>query len=111
MDGLPTASTPAETATEHDGGSAPASGCTVTVRYWAAARAAAGRPEDRVRAATVADALVEVRRLHRDNAGFHRVLRVSSLLVGDRPVGTADPASVALHDDDVLEVLPPFAGG
>lgn len=102
-----TASTPADT-----GGDASQSydGGPVTVRYWAAARAAAGRPEDRVSAATVADALAAIRRLHPD-ARFGQVLGVSSLLIGDRPVGAADPASIELSPGDIVEVLPPFAGG
>jgi sulfur-carrier protein len=83
----------------------------VTVRYWAAARAAAGRAEDQVDAATVAEALDRVRRTHVDNPRFASVLAVSSLLVGDRPIGTRDPETVPVVDGDVIEVLPPFAGG
>jgi molybdopterin synthase sulfur carrier subunit len=33
------------------------------------------------------------------------------VLVGDRPVGTADPATVVLRPGDHVELLPPFAGG
>ena len=32
-------------------------------------------------------------------------------VVGDRPVGATDPADVALRPGDVVELLPPFAGG
>jgi molybdopterin converting factor small subunit len=33
------------------------------------------------------------------------------MLVGDRPVGAQDPALVPLVPGDVVELLPPFAGG
>jgi molybdopterin converting factor small subunit len=33
------------------------------------------------------------------------------MLVGDRPVGSQDPAQVNLRPGDVVELLPPFAGG
>lgn len=83
----------------------------VTVRYWAAARAAAGRAEDHVDAATVAEALDQARQTHVDDPRFASVLTVSSLLVGDQPLGSRDPETVRVRDGDVIEVLPPFAGG
>lgn len=83
----------------------------VTVRYWAAARAAAGRESDEVAAATLAEALDAVRLLHREHERFYRVIGVCSILLGAQPVGTRDPASVRLETGDVVEVLPPFAGG
>ena len=86
----------------------------VTVRYWAAARAAAGVESDVVAVpdgATLADVLVAVRRLHEDRPGLDKVLAVCSVLVGERPVGTADPAEVHLGAGDTVELLPPFAGG
>jgi len=83
----------------------------VTVRYWAAARSAAGRAEDQVRARTVGAALDVVRALHQDAPRFAQVLGVCSLLLGDRPLGSVDPAQVEVADGDVVEVLPPFAGG
>src|SRR5690349_20259863 len=85
----------------------PQGGDGVTVRYWAAARAAAGRAEDTVRGASVADVLDAVRAVHGDNPRFAQVLAVSSLLVGDRPLGARDPADVAIGPGDVVEVLPP----
>ena len=84
---------------------------TVRVRYWAAARAAAGRAEDTVEGQTLADVLSAVRALHRDRPRLAEILGVSSLLVGDVPVGTRDPVGVRLRPEDVIEVLPPFAGG
>ncbi len=83
----------------------------VTVRYWAAARAAAGIAEEQFTGATVADVLAQARMAHLDAPRFARVLGVSSLLLGDRPVGAGDPALLRVVDGDVIEVLPPFAGG
>jgi sulfur-carrier protein len=83
----------------------------VTVRYWAAARAAAGRAEDVVDGQSVAEVLAGVRRLHAANQRLLQVLDVSALLLGDRPLGTQDRAEVRVRPGDVLEVLPPFAGG
>lgn len=82
----------------------------VTVRYWAAARQAAGCAEERLAGATVADVLAAARERH-DDPGFAKLLGVCSLLLGDRPLGLAEPSQVAVGDGDVLEVLPPFAGG
>ena len=84
---------------------------TVTVRYWAAAKEAAGLAEEQVVAATVADALAEVRARHSDRSRFGSVLELCSFLVNEDPVGTRDPASVALVEDARIEVLPPYAGG
>jgi molybdopterin converting factor small subunit len=87
------------------------SGPLVTVRYWAAARAAAGRESDRVEAATLADALAAVVRLRPDNRRFADVVAVCSVLVGSTPVSSHEPAAVSLSEGDVVELLPPFAGG
>jgi molybdopterin converting factor small subunit len=87
---------------------------SITVRYWAAARAAAGVDSDVLPAAegtTLADALVAVRTLHADRPRLSDVVAVCSVLVGDRPVGSADPTGVQLHAGDTVELLPPFAGG
>lgn len=85
---------------------------TVTLRYWAAARAAAGRESDLVEigsAASLADLLVQARDRH--DAQFARVLASCSVLVEDRPVGTADPTAVPITAGATVEFLPPFAGG
>lgn len=87
---------------------------TVTVRYWASARAAAGVEADEVEVgphATLADVLDRLPRLHPDRPSLPGVLAVCSALVGERPVGSSDPAAVALRPGDVVELLPPFAGG
>lgn len=86
----------------------------VVVRYWAAVRAAAGVGEEPVPVsgrATLADVLEAVRLRHVDSPRFKDVVSVCSVLVGDRPVGTTDPADVVLEPGDTVELLPPFAGG
>lgn len=86
-----------------------------TLRFWAAAREAAGTAEESVGAATLGAALAEAvdRRGGADGGGaaLVRVLRRCSVLVDGRQVGRADPATVALPEDAVVEILPPFAGG
>src|SRR6188472_221428 len=87
---------------------------TVTVRYWASARAAAGVESDRLpvgEGTTLADVLVAVRGLHPDRSRLAEVVAVCSVLVGDRPVGSRAPEDVVLAPGDVVELLPPFAGG
>ena len=77
---------------------------TVTVRYWAAARTAAGRTSETTDAGTIADVIV---RVSADRPELARVLGICSFLVDDR---RADPAT-ALADGAVVDALPPFAGG
>jgi len=87
---------------------------SIVVRYWAAARAAAGVERDVLPAAevrTLADVLVAVRTLHADRPRLADVVAVCSVLVGDRPVGSAEPGEVTLAAGDTVELLPPFAGG
>ncbi|MGI8676367.1 MAG: MoaD/ThiS family protein [Nocardioidaceae bacterium] len=84
---------------------------TATVRYWAAARAAAGCATDAVTPGNLAEVLTEVRRRHADNPRFARVLDVCSVLVGAQPVGGRDHEAVDVGAGDVVELLPPFAGG
>ncbi|HYJ68282.1 MAG TPA: MoaD/ThiS family protein [Nocardioidaceae bacterium] len=84
---------------------------TVRVRYWAAARAAAGRESDDVTGQTLSEVLASVRDLHADNLRLLKVIDVCSVLVGERPVGTQDPAAVRIEPGDTIELLPPFAGG
>ncbi|GAA4609579.1 MoaD/ThiS family protein [Actinoallomurus liliacearum] len=79
------------------------------IRYWAAARAAAGTAEEPYEATTLAEALTAAAADR--GADFGRVLARSSFLVDGAPVGTRDPAAVPLPDGGTVEVLPPFAGG
>lgn len=86
----------------------------VGVRYWAAAREAAGVELETVEGvgggeATLGDVLAAVRLRHDER--FGRVLAASSLLVDGVAVGHLDPDGVALADGATVEVLPPFAGG
>ncbi|MEU6849082.1 MoaD/ThiS family protein [Actinacidiphila alni] len=91
-----------------DTAAGPAAG---TIRYWAAAKAAAGTAEEPYRAATLADALAAARERHALRPEFARVLLRSSFLVDGNPVGTRDHTEVLLTDGPTVEVLPPFAGG
>ena len=81
----------------------------VTVRYWAAAKAAGGTAEERASGATLAEVLAQVRGRHDDR--FGAVLDRCSFLVDSDPVGTRDPASVSVPEGALVDCLPPFAGG
>ena len=80
-----------------------------TIRYWAAARAAAGVAEEQTSAVTLAEALLLARSVRDDR--FATVLDVCSYVVDGDPVGSRDHADVALRDGGLVDVLPPFAGG
>ena len=82
---------------------------TATLRYWAAARAAAGVAEEATSAATLAEALLLARSVRDDR--FSQVLEVCSFVVDGDPVGARDHTEVALPDGGLVDVLPPFAGG
>ncbi len=96
----------------------------VTVRYWAAARAAAGVPEESVPAATLAELVALLGDRH--GPALARVLSYCSFVVDGTPAGggrreragviapgeQAPPLpGVDLVPGAVVEVLPPFAGG
>ena len=82
---------------------------SVTLRYFAAATEAAGRPEERLDlpAGTTLAALRE--QLSGRGLEMARVIPICSFLVklGLYPGGLAH----ALADGDAVDVLPPFAGG
>ena len=81
----------------------------VTVRYFAAARAAAGAEVETVTVpsgATVDILLKTVRGGHGDDLA--RVLDRCSFLLDEVAVRDRD---ATLHDGATLDVLPPFAGG
>lgn len=84
---------------------------TVTIRYWAAAKHAAGITEESVDARTLADALDIARQRHSDSSRFSDVLDISSFLIDERPVGRNANDVVVLDEKTIIEVLPPFAGG
>jgi molybdopterin converting factor small subunit len=86
----------------------------VRLRYWAAARAAAGVTEDVLDvegSCTLADLKARVLDLHGSSPRFAAVVDTCSVLVGDRPVASEDPASVLVAPGATVEFLPPFAGG
>ncbi len=87
----------------------PATTITVAVRYFAAARAAAGVESEKVQLradATVEAALAALREQH--DPEFARVLDRCSFLLDE--VAVRD-RSTPLGPDATLDVLPPFAGG
>jgi molybdopterin synthase sulfur carrier subunit len=89
---------------------------TVTMRYWAAAKAAAGVAEQRLTADTLAAALAQAAETAQaaKTEGADRlraVLARSSFLIDGDPVGLRAADSIMLREGDVIEVLPPFAGG
>jgi sulfur-carrier protein len=89
-----------------------ASAGTATLRYWAAAREAAGLPEEPTAASDLASALNDaVARRSGHGAALARVLARCSFVVDSVPVGTRDHAAIELRAGAVVEVLPPFAGG
>jgi len=88
----------------------------VTLRYWAAAKDAAGVAEEKVEADTLAAALAGGLAAALTRPGDHAdrlrlVIARSSFLVNGEPAGTRPHDSVLLPDDALVEVLPPFAGG
>jgi sulfur-carrier protein len=82
----------------------------VTIRYWAAAKEAAGLPEQQLTADTLAAALAAAVAAN-ETAQLSTVLARSSFLIDGNPVGRRAAESVLLADGNVIEVLPPFAGG
>jgi sulfur-carrier protein len=82
----------------------------VTLRYWAAAKDAAGVAEQSVTADTLAAALAQAGGPAGSEA-LTQVLARSSFLIDGTSVGRQAAESVQLSDGAVIEVLPPFAGG
>lgn len=83
----------------------------VTLRYWAAAKEAAGVPEETLAADTLAAALSAALGKDGRDQRLGPVLARSSFLIDGNPVGARAPEHVILRDAAVIEVLPPFAGG
>jgi molybdopterin synthase sulfur carrier subunit len=83
----------------------------VLVRFFGAAKAASGVDEERVAAGRPLAAVLDELRTRPSTPGaptLAKVLDRSSFLLNE--VSLRDPATV-LGDDDVLDILPPFAGG
>lgn len=86
---------------------------SILVRYWAAARSAAGIAEETIATTapmTLAALRAEVVTRHADSR-LPAVLEVCSVLVGERPVSSADPAAIVVQPGESIDFLPPFAGG
>jgi sulfur-carrier protein len=83
----------------------------VTLRYWAALRAAAGVTEEVFDAATLEEALHAARTVHGEDSRFAAVLGICAAIVDETPAGSRDPAQIPLSEGSVVELLPPYAGG
>lgn len=85
----------------------------IRVHFWAAARSAAGRAEQDV-PVTAPISLAQLRARIIDahpGSRLSEVLAVCSVMVGDQPVSSRSPEDVVVGPGDVVEFLPPFAGG
>lgn len=86
----------------------------IKVRYWAAARAAAGVGEDVLEVTgplTVEQIRERALALHPDADGLDRVIAACSVVIDDQPMGRRTPDSVRVAPGQTVEFLPPFAGG
>ena len=83
----------------------------VTIRYWAAAKEAAGVAEESVEAGTLAEALDEAVARRGGDGRLRAVLATSSFLVDGSAAGRGAAADLILPDAARIEVLPQFAGG
>jgi molybdopterin converting factor small subunit len=85
----------------------------VTIRYWAAAKEAAGVADEFCEAGTLAEALAAAvaRRDGGPGERLRGVLARSSFLVDGAPAGVRRHEDISLAGAAVIEVLPPFAGG
>ena len=85
----------------------------VTVHYWASARAAAGVDAEVVEldGPTTLAGLRDTLAARHPGSRLADVLHACSVLLGDQPVGSRDPAAVTVRPGATVEFLPPFAGG
>jgi molybdopterin synthase sulfur carrier subunit len=81
---------------------------TGKIRYWAAAKEAAGVAEESFDAATLGELMTKITE---NRADLARVVSRSSFLIDGAPVGKRPHEGVVLGDGMTVEVLPPFAGG
>ncbi|GAB2937782.1 MoaD/ThiS family protein [Nonomuraea fastidiosa] len=81
---------------------------TGKIRYWAAAKDAAGVAEEPFDAATLGELMTKITQ---NRAELARVVRRCSFLVDGSPVGKRAHDQVILAEGATVEVLPPFAGG
>lgn len=78
----------------------------ILIRYWAGAKAAAGIESEEIEAPTVAIALAMA--TDRKPGELARVIERSSLLLDGVVIHNR---TMPILDGQILEVLPPFAGG
>ncbi len=83
----------------------------VTIRYWAAARQAAGVSEESLEAVTLSDVLNAAVARRKPGDALEGILQRSSFLVNATAVRRQSASSIMLDDHAVVEVLSPFAGG
>jgi molybdopterin synthase sulfur carrier subunit len=81
----------------------------VTLRYWAAARSAAGCESDQFSAGTLAEVIAAAAAEH--GGGLAMLLDICSYLIDGAPAKRTDAGRIVLSEGAVIEVLPPFAGG
>ncbi|TMR96368.1 MoaD/ThiS family protein [Nonomuraea basaltis] len=81
---------------------------TGKIRYWAAAKEAAGVAEESFEAANLGELMTKITQ---NRADLARVVRRCSFIVDGSPVGKRPHDEVVLGDGVTVEVLPPFAGG
>jgi molybdopterin converting factor small subunit len=82
---------------------------TGTVRFWAAARAAAGADTEPYDATTLAEAIASMKARHEGRLGV--LLDRCAFVVDDAHIGGRAHDTVSLTEGGSIEVLPPFAGG
>jgi sulfur-carrier protein len=84
----------------------------VTLRYWAAAKEAAGVAEETYeQVGSLADLVARAVASRPDDGRLARVLARCAFLVDGDPVGLRRHDAVLLSAGAVVEALPPFAGG
>lgn len=84
---------------------------TVTVRYWAAAKEAAGAAEEVLEAGTLAGMMAAALARRGGDPRLAAIFARSSFLVDGAAAAGRQAEQVVLPDGAVVEVLPPFAGG
>ena len=82
---------------------------TISVHYWAGAKAAAGVASEDIEARSIAEALA-IACARRNDPRFDRILNVFSALV-DGGAAHGPQLERPLDRPVAVEILPPFAGG
>jgi molybdopterin converting factor small subunit len=82
---------------------------SVSLHYWAGAKAAAGVAEEAIEAQSVGEA-IRLASQRRSDPRFDRIIKVSSVLIDGR-VAHQEDLEQQLSQAVQVEVLPPFAGG